>query len=591
MDGAYDCSDKSDEQNLNEYFIRSSLCPLTSSQFVCDETTAHSSTFACDDGQFKSEPNLGGTFPCYNYRNMMFFCEFRTVESVHMLFSLWTLENGHCVDRGRIEKNLTDMDELEQCRLYLKCILIKRTTIGCSDVIRLFEPICKNKTIIYPSEPVLKPYVQTVYNLSKLDFRFFPNYVFFNGSIKCLGYKARSDTSQIKFPVLHFLDDYLSDYSFCNNSEKKLESGPQLDKNCWNDTKQSFLCFTSLQCISKHRLRNNIKDCRGEEDEIDTQIYYMKSKYRFDCPRKVSLSLSVSDMGDRVGRCNAGVDEYITSLKWILADRKCAAPNSIECNVLKAYIQSRLSILSTKTNEVLLFREYCDTVWHLPRGVDESLCNEWKCPTDQYQCLSGHCSQVKYITSLTNYDWHCPDASDYIDFWGIGQRSEHNSRIISNSVLQQKRNKIMADFWLPIPFYDICNMSKEYGCVLHNVSDPVNFTINRPCINLTQIGDGIIDCYGGLDERNILTCGNKIDEQRGFDFHCSDQQCIPYHRHCEDRCSNDEDNILCTQLQTLWNTTCPYPKCSFHCDRVFPKPDILSLRYGSDYCDPTRRSK
>jgi hypothetical protein len=92
------------------------------------------------------------------------------------------------------------------------------------------------------------------------------------------------------------------------------------------------------------------------------------------------------------------------------------------------------------------------------------------------------------------------------------------------------------------------------------VNDPLNFTINRPCINLTQIGDGIIDCYGGLDERNLLTCGNNIHEQRGFDFHCSDQECIPYRHLCEKRCSNNADNPLCVRLPTLWNSSCSYPK-------------------------------
>jgi hypothetical protein len=41
-------------------------------------------------------------------------------------------------------------------------------------------------------------------------------------------------------------------------------------------------------------------------------------------------------------------------------------------------------------------------VWDLSRGFDESLCNEWKCPKDQYQCLTGHCIPIKYVTSEKN---------------------------------------------------------------------------------------------------------------------------------------------------------------------------------------------
>jgi hypothetical protein len=314
----------------------------------------------------------------------------------------------------------------------------------------------------------------------------------------------------------------------------------------------------------------------------------MKNKYRFDCPGESPLRLLVPDIGDAHIDCSESDDEYITPLKWIIADHKCTAPNSIECNVLKTYIQSPLSILSAKNNEVLLFREYCDTVWHLSRGFDESLCKEWKCPKDQYQCLTGHCIPIKYITGENNYDWNCPDASDYIDILGITQLSEHNIQIVSNSVLQEKRNNMRVNYLFPIPFDSICNISKEYGCILNNVTDPLNFIINRPCINLTQIGDGIIDCYEGLDERNLLTCGNNTDKQRGFDFHCSDQECIPYHKLCEERCSNNADSLLCDQLKTFSNSTCSKARCSNSCHKSDPYDLFGPNGY---YCDPTRRGK
>jgi len=64
LDGQYDCSDKSDEQNLNDYFLNEDECPLASSQFICDESTTHHQYFACGDGQFKSDqlssPDQGG---------------------------------------------------------------------------------------------------------------------------------------------------------------------------------------------------------------------------------------------------------------------------------------------------------------------------------------------------------------------------------------------------------------------------------------------------------------------------------------------------------------------------------------------------
>jgi hypothetical protein len=313
----------------------------------------------------------------------------------------------------------------------------------------------------------------------------------------------------------------------------------------------------------------------------------MKNKHRFHCSEELSNCLSVFDMGDMQTGCDAGTDEYIKQLKWILAEHKCTTPNSIECNVLKTYIQSPLSILSTKNSEVLLFREYCNTVWHLSKGFDESLCNEWKCPKDQYQCLTGHCIPIKYVTDQYNDDWNCPDASDNVGIMGITQLSEHNIKIISDIVLG--RIKSMVNEMNTLPFYGFCNIRKEYACILANVNDSLNFTINRPCINLTQIGDGIIDCYGGLDERNLLTCGNNTDEQRGFDFHCSDQQCISYHLHCEDRCSNGADILLCDQLQTLWNPNGTKRTRRDICETYHAASDLF---YASKYyCQSSRRGK
>ena len=378
---------------------------------------------------------------------------------------------------------------------------------------------------------------------------------------------------------------YHSDLVFCNNAEKKLESGPQIDKNCWNDTKQSFLCQISFQCISKHRLRNGIDDCYENfdkvdysEDEHDSQRCYKKNEHRLTCSGDPSLCISVSVIGDEMDDCNTTDDEFIKELKWALVDRKCITPNSIECNVLKTYIQSNSSLLLPDNSQIISFREYCDTVWHLPRGSDESLCNEWKCPKDQYQCLTGHCTPIIFRSDLWYNDWNCPDASDHIGLLGITQLSEHNSKIISHSVLEKMKNNLTKRNDDPqfVSFSRMCNASKEYGCILANVNDSLNFTINRPCINLTQIGDGIIDCYGGLDERNLLTCGNNIYEQRGFDFHCSDQQCIPFHNLCEERCSNKADSLLCDQLPSFQH---PY------CLDLKAPPKILCMYFVGELCD------
>jgi hypothetical protein len=591
LDGQYDCSDRSDEQPISQDKIDSYFCPLTSSQFNCDEATARDTYFACGDGQFIYDLLRIEGPTCYNYRPDIFFCEFGWQSPDGDTHLTWTLDNGNCVEKGWIEQNLTDMDERKKCVVYLKCILTNGITSGCDNVTHDFQSLCQNETINYPSGPVFNPYVQTVYNLSELKQSSIPSYALYNGSIRCIGYQARSRQQIWPFGNHLFNGDAQFDTFFCNNSETKETSGPQFDKNCWNDTKQSFLCHNSLKCISKHRLRNGIPDCSLGEDEDKKQTCYMK-RHRFICPGKSSLCLVVEKIGDDDPVCNRGDDEYITQLKWVLSGRKCRVPGSIECNLIKTYIQSPTSILTTESSKVLVFRQYCDTVWHLSMGFDESFCREWQCSRNEYQCLSGHCVARSYIDGIASTDWHCPDASDGIGLFGIFELSQHNSRLLGpfwfdNIKLELRTNNIFPD---PRSFLSMCSYPEEYGCILANVSAPLNFSINRPCINVTQIGDGIIDCYGGLDERNLLTCGNNTFEQRGFDFHCNDQQCIPYHRHCEDRCSNNADSLLCDQLKTLWKPSCEFPSRENLCTSwVYPQCD--STPTDPYYCDAPRRSK
>jgi hypothetical protein len=241
----------------------------------------------------------------------------------------------------------------------------------------------------------------------------------------------------------------------------------------------------------------------------------------------------------------------------------------------------------TDNTTVLSFRQYCNNIWELPRGFDESLCKEWKCPRGQYQCLSGHCTPVEI--GLKNYidDWNCPDASDWFDLLRISQLSEHNIEFLGLSKLEEiKTNRITENN----AYYNessptSCNYATEYPCLLANVDDPLNFIINRPCVNMTQIGDGVIDCYGGLDERNLLTCGRNIHDKRGFDFHCDDQQCIPYHLHCKERCSNKADNLLCEQLPTLWNSILPNVTRRWVCAASFEGSERDIMKDKWFYCD------
>lgn len=97
-----------------------------------------------------------------------------------------------------------------------------------------------------------------------------------------------------------------------------------------------------------------------------------------------------------------------------------------------------------------------------------------------------------------------------------------------------------------IPFSKICNISYEYPCFRTGVIDPFNLTLNRPCINITQIGDGITDCLSGLDERNRLQCPSM--GMLGFHFQLNNQLCATYRKLCVDYPWTPDANIDYTSV-------------------------------------------
>lgn len=171
-------------------------------------------------------------------------------------------------------------------------------------------------------------------------------------------------------------------------------------------------------------------------------------------------------------------------------------------------------------------------------------CKQWKCNPGYYQCQTGQCIPSRW---LCNNVWDCSDGSDEEGFQLIDNISEHNLKVIANVTEMRNQcsriNSISA-------FSKECDPTSEYPCLLANVTNALDFKINRPCINLTQVGDGHIDCYGGLDERNILSCSPHF--MQGFGFQCKNKENVPCIKNgllCNTRCSNtDEDKLLCFHL-------------------------------------------
>ena len=70
--------------------------------------------------------------------------------------------------------------------------------------------------------------------------------------------------------------------------------------------------------------------------------------------------------------------------------------------------------------------------------------------------------------------------------------SKHNGRFVDLFESLDLENYFLEYLTWNTGFAEFCRKKEEFGCILANVDEPLNFTMNRPCINLTQIGDRII---------------------------------------------------------------------------------------------------
>ena len=70
--------------------------------------------------------------------------------------------------------------------------------------------------------------------------------------------------------------------------------------------------------------------------------------------------------------------------------------------------------------------------------------------------------------------------------------SERNSRLKNLTEIKEQCSEQYRSN--NTPFSDVCNIQSEYPCFRAGVDNPFNVKVNRPCINLTAIGDGKTDC-------------------------------------------------------------------------------------------------
>ncbi|CAF1019705.1 unnamed protein product [Didymodactylos carnosus] len=111
---------------------------------------------------------------------------------------------------------------------------------------------------------------------------------------------------------------------------------------------------------------------------------------------------------------------------------------------------------------------------------------------------SGVCQANAF--QQTGFVMDCSDAPDEEKLIGIAKFDGHNVEPGLNLIhMKQKCFEMYKDQ----PFSTICNISTEFPCMVDHSKDPLNFTINRPCIDLNRSGD-VQNCHSLFTREDVL---------------------------------------------------------------------------------------
>ncbi|CAF0990486.1 unnamed protein product, partial [Didymodactylos carnosus] len=583
--------DGSDEKVPN----RGNDCSFEERTFDCDEHFCHKGLWSCGDGEcidnmgrFVYEPSLSTDDPCRSMREYNYQCEMSTD------YPLWTLPTGLCWPFPNYIDSAYRTTNNQECLYLIKCALSGglESTCPCShnQCLHLISKTCPH-TIEYPSVPLIRPYIKTYFEADRNWHNKEPDTFLASGSIKCRGYQAHIYVReplpmmpQYLYRALMLDDGICALLTTVHRNTSHLASPydfTTMAQTFNNLQYQFFQCNQSKVCLSLHRVQDGLCDCGPAElcdDEYQTYFdNHSCQQYRFRCSSArfghSKRCLYVWSMGDGTTDCLNSYDHYAFGVSELpLVQITCKQRNDIGCSLIKNYIRQSLLLETNETitnteiftmfhnltnlsqQPLIPFRYYCDTFWYLNAAEDElsSYCEKWICPKEKYQCLSGHCIPITWVCDGV---WDCPDASDEQGLFII-DTSEHNRNLpdlgsMIDKCRQYYNNRTQA-------FSNHCNLLTEYPCLLANVTDPLDLRKNRPCILIEQIGDGRSDCYGGLDERNVLShC--EANRMIGFGFRCDDSAlCLYSPQVCSSlyhmsRCPNGADIPICFHNQ-LWMT-------------------------------------
>jgi hypothetical protein len=258
-----DCPDLSDEQYQTPFqFDKCTYQP----DIICDERTARAKyIYGCGDGEVIPEDailqrdRIRGS--CESYRDKNYMCELDEYQPV------WTREStGHCLDWGF-------EDEKIDCHFFLKCALTKGHHRHCNcsgnDCLQYMNSTCPQH-ILSPVGRIFAPFVEAYYVLQTHDFEKnqWPDYYKFTKGIKCDGFQALpNNESYIRHnDLMMSIRDYnwIPFHSIYCHSSSRNKSGPQYNKQCWNEsyTNRAFHCSQEpYECISMNDVHDGYYGC------------------------------------------------------------------------------------------------------------------------------------------------------------------------------------------------------------------------------------------------------------------------------------------------------------------------------------------
>lgn len=566
IDGDYDCMDWTDEKEL----LYDQYCPLEKVSFSCDDRICPLKWWSCGDGQcifdrLGSQKPPPKTIQCYNRRDSYHMCE------THYIDRLWTLPNGRCYEPDKYEElGVDNQSQSQHCAYLLKCTLSRgaekhclcgRNNVSCSTHL---EIACPDGPIFYPNGALIAPYTFVFYNRSHGRDIYVPDFISLHGTIKCREYMISINAVQRYSTELNQRD---IEVSLCQNlSKNSLLSNAGYDKFCHNDSRtfnnHSYhfvdICESSRECISAYRIRDGIRNCLDKKDEVHSEIISKMctnvKRHRFRCSVDQPTCLGVSNLGNLVSNCRNNYDESWTGTGRMFSTMTCNYKSKVDCQSIRKYVETSWTLNFTNNLSLsdvsarIPYRAYCDTFWNLRSKKDENVtnCREWWiCPSNEWQCRTGQCIDEAWVF---DGEWDCTDGSDEEGLMVYDQDLlARNYLIVSPSVLAERFNYLHRS----LSASDVCNRSTEFPCFRINSTNPYeNLAHNRLCISLEQIGDGLVDCYGGIDERNTLESCSPVG-MLGYNFRCSSNvTCISYAKLCQSRCPEKlDDAFWCDKKQ------------------------------------------